>query len=67
MLSHVCLVLELEGFEVQGQFLVREQGWCNGTGLNCGHYHYHPSVPYTDSSKDKRQIRFVQRHIHGLS
>ena len=24
MLTHVCLILDLEGFEVQGQFLVRE-------------------------------------------
>ena len=32
MLSHVCLVLDLEGFEVQGQFLVRELGWCDWTG-----------------------------------
>ena len=66
MLSHVCLVLDLEWFEVQGQFLVRELGWCDWTSLNCGHYHYHPSIPYPDSWKDKSQIRFVRRHIHGL-
>ena len=36
MLAHVCLVLDLEGFEVQGQFLVRELGWCDWTGQHWG-------------------------------
>ena len=66
MLSHVCLVLDLEGFEVQGQFLVRELGWCDWSGQHSGHYHYHPSLPHPDSWKDRHQIRFVRRHIHGL-
>ena len=66
MLSHVCLVLDLEGFEVQGQFLVRELGWCDWTGQHWGHSHYCPTLPYPDAWKDKRLIRFVRRHIHGL-
>ena len=66
MLSHVCLVLDLEGFEVQGQFLVRELGWCDWTGQHWGHSHYYPTRPYPEAWKDKRLIRFVRRHIHGL-
>ena len=66
MLSHVCLVLDLEGFEVQGQFLVRELGWCDWTGQHWGYSHYYPTRPYPEAWKDKRLIRFVRRHIHGL-
>ena len=66
MLSHVCLVLDLEGFELQGQFLVRELGWCDWTGQHWGTTHYYPTQPYPEAWKDKRLIRFVRRHIHGL-
>ena len=66
MLSHVFLILDLEGFEVQGQFLVRELGWCDWTGQHWGHSHYYPTRPYPEAWKDKHLIRFVRRHIHGL-
>ena len=66
MLSHVCLVLDLEGFKVQGQFLVRELGWCDWTGQHWGTTHYYPTRPYPEAWKDQRLIRFVRRHVHGL-
>ena len=66
MLARVCLVLDLEGVELQDQFIVRELGWCDWTGRHSGHVHYHPSVPYPEDWKERRQIRFVRRHIHGL-
>ena len=66
MLAHVCLVLDLEGFEVQGQFLVRELGWCDWTGQHWGTTHYYPIQPYSEAWKDRRLVRFVRRHIHGL-
>ena len=66
MLSRVCLVLDLEGFEVQGQFLVHELGWCDWTGQHWGTTHYYPTKPYPEALKDQRLVRFVRRHIHGL-
>ena len=60
------LVLVLEGFEVQGQFLVCELGWCDWTGQHWGHSHYYPTQPYPEAWKDKHLIRFVCCHIHGL-
>ena len=66
MLAHVCLVLDLEGFEVQGQFLVRELGWCDWTGQHWRTTHYYPTQPYPEAWKDRRLVRFVRRHIHGL-
>ena len=46
MLSRVCLVLDLEGFEVQGQFLVRELGWCDWDGTALGPFSLlpHPAL-----------------------
>ena len=42
------LVLDLEGCEVQGQFLVRELGWCDWTGQHWGTTHYYPIQPYPE-------------------
>ena len=67
MLAHVCLVLDLEGFEVQGQFLVRELGWCDWTGQHWRTTHYYPTQPYPEAWKDRRLVRFVRRHIHGFT
>ena len=35
----VCLVLDLEGFQVQHNFVVREMGWCTWQGLRYGSIH----------------------------
>ena len=51
---------------MQGQFLVRELGWCDWTVQHWGHSHYCPTRPYPEAWKDKRLIRFVRRHIDGL-
>ena len=64
-----CLVLDLDGFITSQGFLAREMGWwCFDDSSRGGSYQYLPKIPYGRlSNSDKNVIKYVQRHIHGLS
>ena len=63
------MILDLEGFFIQGHFHTREMGWCSvHTPHRYGSYHYAPTLAFhTLATKDKTTVHYVQRHIHGLS
>ena len=60
-LQRICLVVEMDGFffkRLPGsqtpppRFLVREMGWCDWTGKDCGSYHYGYTHLYHQLSSD---------------
>ena len=49
-LKQVGMVMDLEGYQVGSAFAVREMGWCNHNGTQCGSYHYYSSKLYESSN-----------------
>ena len=76
-LNAICMIVDLEGFQLsarQGRpktFVVRELGWCVWPGvgpMSCGCYHYYPKDKYHRLPlRDRRTVKYVKEHIHGLS
>ena len=63
----ICCCLDLDGFFVEGQFIVRELGWCDADAKRMGVIHYtHDKTWQHLSVKDRRTVNFVSRHITGL-
>ena len=67
-MNAVCLCLDLEGFHVAPRFHVRELGWCDHTGRDYGCVHFDPNLRWnTLTPQQRRRVRYVTQHIHGLS
>ena len=67
MQDNVCLVIDLEGFHVQGAFQPRELGYHSWQG-DAGRQAFFQRVEYRDlCAKDRRTVGVVRRKIHGLS
>ena len=67
MQDNVCLVIDLEGFYVQGAFQLRELGYHSWQG-DAGRHSFFQRVMYRDlPDKDRRTVGVVCRKIHGLS
>ena len=63
-----CCCIDLDGFRVQGQFQVRELGWCDWERKRVGCYRYAPSIPWSHlNAVDKRTVYYVQTYVTGLS
>ena len=63
-----CCCIDLDGFRVQGQFQVRELGWCDWERKRVGCYRYAPSIPWSRlNAVDKRTVHYVQTYVTGLS
>ena len=66
-MSAICCCVDLDGFRVQGQFQVRELGWCDWERNRVGCYHYKPSIPFASlNAVDKRTVSYVQTYVTGL-
>ena len=66
-MNEICCCLDVDGFRVQGQFVVRELGWCDRETKRVGCFHYRPSVPYSRlNDRDRRTVTYVQKHVTGL-
>ena len=66
-MSAICCCVDLDGFHVQGQFQVREVGWCDWERKRVGCYHYKPSIPHASlNAVDKRTVSYVQAYVTGL-
>ena len=66
-MNDICCCLDLEGFRVQGQFVVRELGWCDREAKRVGCFHYTSSVPYSSlNDRDRRTVVYVRQHVTGL-
>ena len=63
---HPVQMIDVVHLDGARSVVVSELGWCVWTGQHWGHCHYYPTRPYSEYWKDKRLIRFVRRHIHGL-
>ena len=67
MQDNVCLVIDLEGFYVQGVFKPRELGYHSWRG-DAGRQAFFQRVKYRDlCPKDRKTVGVVRCKIHGLS
>lgn len=75
-LDRVCLVIDLEGFPVgpsrgkEKRFLVREMGWCAWPGYASdvgSHSYFILENTHSLTLNDRRTIRYVTTHIHGMT
>ena len=65
-MEEITLIIDLEGFILSSGFIARELGWCTIQGENDSQ-HFYSRVRYKDLNyKDRRTVRFVYKHIHGL-
>ena len=65
-LRHVCMILDLDGYFVNQQFLIREMGWCDLKGQTSS-YHFTPALDYSQLDwKDRKTVNYVYHHIYGL-
>ena len=65
-MEEITLIIDLEGFNLSSGFIVRELGWCTMQGENDSQ-HFYSRVRYRDLNfKDRRTVKFVYKHIHGL-
>lgn len=65
-LSLVKYILDIEGFNVADEFLVKELAYaCADDGRVRG-YFYRVGSFHELSERDRQQARYVHRHIHGL-
>ena len=54
-MNSICLCMDMEGFFVNGDFVVRELGWSDGETAGCIHYDH--AVKYSQlSDKDKKTV-----------
>ena len=66
-MNEICCCLDLDGFRVQGQFVVRELGWCDREAKRVGCFHYRPDFAYWDlTPQDHRTVAYVRKHVTGL-
>ena len=66
-MNEICCCLDVDGFRVQGEFVVRELGWCDRDAKRVGRFHYRPNVPYSRlNNRDRRSVAYVQKHVTGL-
>ena len=67
-MNDICLCVDLDGFHVEGDFIAREMGWCDKSGLQMGFQHYsHNYEWFTLSEKDKRIVNYVRNRMTGLT
>ena len=65
--ADVCMVIDLEGFFVQGTFQVRELGFYTWRGCH-GRFAFYPSIKWNElSPKDKKTVWTVKHKVHGLT
>ena len=63
----VCLVIDMECFCVDGVYRCRELGFCSWRG-DSGHVAVTPAKRRCHlTTKEKQQVHFLTREIHGLS
>lgn len=66
-----CLCIDLDGFQVGGEFLVRELGWCAPLTANREVYGVHHFTHHYTWDKltvrDAKKAAYVKRHVTGLS
>ena len=66
-MNEICCCLDVDGFRVQGQFEVREVGWCDWERKRVGCFHYRPSIPHANlNNRDRRSVAYVKKHVTGL-
>lgn len=66
-----CLCVDLDGFWIQGRFIVRELGWyapltSNRAAFGCRHFTHEYTWDML-THKEARQARYVKRYVTGLS
>ena len=70
-MTNVCLCLDLDGFYVNHKFLVREIGWYaplpDGSEAYGVQSFTHDYTWDMLSLKDKKTVRYVKRHVTGLT
>ena len=63
----VCLVIDMDGFRVDGRFQCRELGYCSWLG-DSGRVAFKPFKPFRSlTDKEKFGVSYVKRHIHGMT
>ena len=65
-MDKVCMVVDLEGFTVDKRFYVRELGAFDWKGRRCNYKFFMPMPFESLSDRDRRSVRYVTRHVHGL-
>jgi len=69
-MSKFCLCIDLDGFYINGTFVVREMGWYSPVP-EWGAYgvqHYTHDYQWSDlSERDQKKVRFVKRRVTGLT
>ena len=67
-LADICMVIDLDGFRIDGVFYTREFGYASLTNGTCGSYRFSLNhLAKNISTKDWKTIIYCTRHIHGLS
>ena len=64
--DNLCLIIDVDGFVVGGDFQVREIGYRSWCGDNNGFF-FDVTLPYKKlTDKEKRTVHYVSKHIVGL-
>ena len=64
--DELCLIIDLEGFTIQGEFQVRELGYYSWQGDRGGCF-FDVTVPYRKLNKrDRSTVALVTQHVSGL-
>lgn len=67
-MNDICLCIDLDGFRLEDDFIVREMGWCDKSCLHMGFHHYsHNHKWSTLSKKEQRTVNYVRDMVTGLT
>ena len=67
-MNDICLCIDLDGFRLEDDFIVREMGRCDKSCLHMGFHHYsHNRKWSTLSKKEQRTVIYVRDMVTGLT
>ena len=59
----ITLCIDVDGFQVQGQFVARELGWCTFDHAASGVLHYDHPYSWTDfTQKEQHAVSYIKRY-----
>ena len=64
-MKRACLCLDLDGFYINGQFIVCELGWCDGKRMGALHYGHGLKLSQL-TRQDRATVYHVYNYITGL-
>ena len=67
-MNDICLCIDLDGFRLEDDFIVREMGLCDKSCLHMGFHHYsHNRKWSTLSKKEQSTVIYVRDMVTGLT